>query len=361
VVLAVGCSRELPPVEAAAGASGDTAPVGAVSRVHAVAVEAMSLVEPVIGTGTLAAEKTTDVGARVSGIVERVHVRVGDLVREGDPLFALRSEDFRIRERQASFAAKLAVAEAAKSARDLARIAELQGRGVASDEQLDAARTASEIAAARSGAAESALAMARQDLADCVVRAPYPGAITKRYVDEGAMLSAQMGKSPGVQIMKTDLVAAIVQLPELQLPRVALGMPASVQVDGAAAAFDSYVAVLNPRVDSVTRAFEVRIPIENPALALRPGLFARAEIRPPPRDLLAVPHASLLGPESARHVFALVQGRAQQRAVQVRELDATRAEVLSGLAAGEQVLVGPELGSLREGTPVAPELASADR
>jgi RND family efflux transporter MFP subunit len=330
-------------------------------RVRAIAVETLSLVEPVIGTGTLAAEKTTDVGARVSGIVERVHVRVGDLVSEGDPLFALRSADFRIRERQAAYAAKLAEAEAAKSARDLARIEELHGRGVASEEQLDAARTASEIAAARRGAADSALAMARQDLADCVVRAPYPGAITKRYVDEGAMLAAQMGQSPGVQIMKTDLVVAIVQVPELQLPRVSLGLPASVQVDGAQAVFESHVAVLNPRVDPATRAFEVRLPIENREFALRPGLFARAEIRPPPRELLALPHAALLGSETDRYVFALVQGRAERRAVRVRDLDATRVEVQEGAAAGERVLVGAELGRLRDGSAVAAELASADR
>jgi len=349
---ALACSEAQPP---AVSAAAPALPVSVAS------VEREAIVEPVIGTGTLTAEKTTELGPRVSGIVEAVHVRVGDRVEEGQPLFRLRQADYQIRAREAEFAARLAAAEAEKSGRDLARIQELQGRGVASDEQLDAARTGFEIASARRGAAESALARARQDLADTVVRAPYPGAITRRYVDEGAMLSSQMRTSPVVQIMKTDLVVAILQLPELQLPRISLGTPARVRVDGADASFDTAVAVLNPRIDPVTRAFEVRLPIQNPGLALRPGLFARAELLPAPREALTLTRAALLGSEGQRHVFALQEGRAARRELRVRELDARRVEVLEGLAAGEQVLTGPNLGALRDGSAVSIELASAHR
>ncbi len=352
-VVAAGCGESLPPVA--------TAPPAAPVAISVAQVEQAELVEPVIGTGTLAAEKTTDLGATVSGIVESVHVRVGDQVAAGDPLFTLRRADYQIRAREAEFAAKLSAAEAEKSRRDLARIEELQGRGVASDEQLDSARTGFEIASARRGAAESALAMARQNLADTVVRAPYSGAITRRYVDEGAMLSSQMNANPVIQIMKTDLVVAIVQIPELQLPRVSLGTPARVFVDGAAQSYDTSVAVLNPRVDAATRAFEVRLPIPNSDLALRPGLFARAELLPAARAALTLPRAALLGPESERFVFALLDGRAVRRAVRVRDLDARRLEVLEGLAAGDSVLLGPNLGALHDGSAVSVELASAHR
>lgn len=350
---ALGCGDELPPVEAA--------PASPPVPISVAQVAQAALVEPVIGTGTLAAEKTTDLGARVSGIVEQVHVRVGDQVAEGDRLFTLRRADHQIRALGAEYAARLSAAEAEKSRRDLARIQELHGRGVASDEQLDAARTSFEIASARRGAADSELAMARQNLADTVVRAPYAGAITRRYLDEGAMLSAQMNASPVIQIMKTDLVVAIVQIPELQLPRVSLGTPARVHVDGAAQSYDTSVAVLNARVDPATRAFEVRLPIRNEDLALRPGLFARAELLPPPRELLTLPRAALLGSESERFVFALAERRAARRAVRVRDLDALRVEVIEGLAAGDSVLIGPNLGALRDGSAVSVELARVDR
>jgi membrane fusion protein (multidrug efflux system) len=175
------------------------------------------------------------------------------------------------------------------------------------------------------------------------------------------MLSSQMNASPVIQIMKTDLVVAIVQLPELQLPRVSLGTPARVHVDGAAQSYDTSVAVLNARVDAATRAFEVRLPIANSDLALRPGLFARAELLPPPRELLALPRSALLGPEGERFVFALAEGRAARRAAGVRDLDARRVELQHGLAAGEAVLVGPNLGALRDGSAVSLELASAHR
>ena len=154
-------------------------------------------------------------------------------------------------------------------------------QNVASDERLDAVRTACEMAAAQREQAEAGLAQARQNLADTTVRAPYRGVITRRFVDEGAMLSTMMTAGNAVvQIMKMDIVVAIVQLPELHLARVHVGTPGVVRVDGIERSYESHVAILNDRVDSVSRAFEVRLAIENADYALKPGLFAELELRP---------------------------------------------------------------------------------
>ena len=328
------------------------------------AVEARreSVVEPVFGTGTIAAHKTTEIGPRVDGIIEEIHVRVGDRVEAGDPLFRTREVDYRIRLQEAEYARRLARAEAEKTERDERRIETLHARGVASEERLDEVRTADEMAAARVGAAETALARARQELEDTLVRAPYRGVITRRYVDEGAMMRTMMSSnSPVVQIMKTDVVVAIVQIPEVQLPRVSVGTRARVGVDGTGGVYDGEVAVLNDRVDPVSRAFEVRIPIANPELVIKPGLFCRAEIFPEARDALVLERRAVLGSERDRFVYMAEDGKASRRPIGARELDATRVEVTSGLEPGDLVLAGPNLPRVREGTPVAVEVAHADR
>ena len=321
-----------------------------------------AIVEPVLGTGTITADKTTDVGPRVSGIIDTIHVAVGDRVEEGDPLFRTRPTDYEIRVREAESAARLSRANAQKAERDLERIRTLHGQNVASDERLDAVRTAYEMAAAQRDQAEAGLSQARQNLADTTVRAPYRGVITRRFVDEGAMLSTMMTVGNAVvQIMKMDVVAAIVQLPELQLARVHVGTPGVVRVDGIERSYETQVTILNDRVDHVSRAFEVRLAIENDDYALKPGLFAEVELHPEPREATLIARSALLGGEGSTYVFVLSDGHAARRPVRIRELDAERVEVVAGLAPGEHVLLGPNLTQLADGSPVVTEVPHADR
>ena len=326
------------------------------------AIAKESVVEEIVGTGTLAAHKTTDVGPRVSGIIDEIHVKVGDRVEAGEVLFHTRDDDYAIRVRQARAQARLALAESQKLERDLRRIEKLHAQGVASEGRLDEVRTGYETAVARHESAEAGLAEARQNLADTIVKAPYPGVITRRYVDEGAMMSTIMSANAKVvQIMKIDVVAAIVQVPEIHLSRIRLGTPGRLTVDGVEETFESEIYILNDRVDHRSRAVEVRLPIRNPDHRLKPGLFVRAELIPEPREVLVVPRTSVLGPSGARHVFVDDGGVARRRDVTVRELDTRRMEVVEGLALGEGVLGGPNLPRIADGVEIAIELAHADR
>jgi RND family efflux transporter MFP subunit len=320
------------------------------------------VVQEIVGTGTIAAHKTTNMGPRVSGIIDEILVKVGDRVEAGDVLFHTRDDDYEIRARQARAQARLAMAEVEKMGRDLRRIEKLHAEGVASEGRLDEVRTAFETASARRESAEAGLAEARQNLADATVRAPYPGVITHRYVDEGAMMSTIMSaNSQVVQIMKIDIVAAIIQVPEIHLSRIQVGTPGRVRVDGMGGVFESEVYILNDRVDHKSRAVEVRLPIRNPDYSLKPGLFARAELIPEPREVVVVPRGSVLGPSGARYVFVDEGGVARRRDVTVSELDTRRMEVVDGLAPGDGVLGGPNLPRVSDGTAIAIELAHADR
>lgn len=320
------------------------------------------IVEPLFGTGTIAAHKTTDVGPRVAGIIDVIHVAVGDRVEANAPLFHTRSVDYEIQVRDAEAALRLARANAEKAQRDIERMQVLHEQNVASVERLDAVRTAYETASAQLGQAEARLAQARQNLADTVVRAPYRGVITRRYVDEGAMLSVVMTTGNAVlQIMKVDVVAAIVQLPEQHLARVHLGTPGVVRVESIEREYEAKVAILNDRVDAASRAFEVRLPIENPDYELKPGLFVELELRPEPREATLLRRGAVQGSEDSPWVYVFENGKAAVRRIQLREFDAARVEILEGLAPGERVLVGPSLSQLADGAPVVLEVPHADR
>jgi len=164
-----------------------------------------------------------------------------------------------------------------------------------------------------------------------------------------------------VELMQTDVVVAIIQIPEVDLPRVNLGTPARVSIDGVAREYESFVEILNDRVDAASRAFEVRLRIANADLAIKPGLFARAELKPEPREATLLDRRAVLGTEGHRYVFVAVDGKAERRTLRTRELDAEHVEVLEGLAPGDRVLAGPNLSLIADGTLVSVQLADADR
>jgi RND family efflux transporter MFP subunit len=321
-----------------------------------------TLVEPIFGTGTIEADRTTVIGPRVSGVVDEIYVDVGDRVEADEPLFRTRPALFEVAVAESEATARLARIEAQKAHRDWERVTRLRDRGVASVERLDEIRTAFEMAEARRDQAVAALERARQNLDDTVVRAPYAGVITERYVDEGAMMSTALSSSAQVvELTKLDTVVAIVEIPDRDLPRVRAGMGARVAVDGTGETYETAVEVVNDRVDPVSRVFEVRLRIPNPERRIKPGLFARADLLPEPRPTVTLDRRALIRGPDALHVFVDRAGMAERRAVIVSDLDAVRVEVLEGLAGGERVLVGPNLSRLREGAPIAPEVADAHR
>lgn len=317
------------------------------------------VVEPIFGTGTIVADKTTELGPLVPGVIETIHVQEGDAVEAGQPLFTTREVDYRIGREEATHAARLAEAQAEKAKRDLERAGQLRTQGVASQGHLDDAHTAHEIATAQSDVARAALARARQNLADTSVRAPYAGVITRRYVDEGVRMGGMAGPGAVVQLMKVDVVEAVVQVPELHVGALHEGMKARVRLDGTGGVFDATVGRVNPKADPASRAIEVRIPIQNPEGALRPGLFAKAELSPTPRPARVIERSAVLGAGERRYVYQAVDGSARRRSVKVRELDALRVEILEGLEEGERAIAGPNLPNVAEGAPVMVEVARA--
>lgn len=343
-----------------AGCSGDaqvsdtgsqTAPVPVV----VVPVAAQPLDEPIWATGTLEADKQVDIGPRVDGIIDQVFVDVGDRVAAGDELFRTRDSEYRIRVREAEHALELGAAEARKAAHELERAEALFRQNIVSIEAIEAIRTARDTARARLGQAETALARGRQDLDDTRVRAPFAGSVTRRFVDEGVMLRTMLSSgSAVVQLMKLDQIVAVARLPDVHLARVRAGTPARLHVDGFEQAFEGRVEVVSDRVDPSSRTLEVRVPIPNPELALKPGLFAKLEIRPEPRHALVIERRALRGHAPDEYVLVAENGRAARRNVAVRNLDAQHVEVLSGLDVGAQLLVARPGEPLDEGTPFVP-------
>lgn len=315
-------------------------------------VEQINLLEPILTTGTIHADQTTNISPIVSGLVEKVLVEVGDRVKKDQPLFQLRQTDILLRVRQLEHSLTLAQAEFRNVEKDLKTNLGLKKRGAVSQEVLDNTRTHHEIAGAQLGIAEAQLAQAQQNLADTTGKAPFDGVITQREINIGSYIRNMPGaRSTALQIQKIDTVEAIVTVPDIYLNRIHLGTSVRVFVDGLGKFYDSEIHIINDRVDYQSRTLEIRIRLSNDEYEIKPGLFVRAEIYPERRSALVLPRRAIRG-SSSPYVFVNNHGFAKKVFVSTRELDTSRIEVYAGIEPGTDVLIGRNLAQITPGTAI---------
>lgn len=337
----------------ASSAQGSLAPAITISTTN---VSQRTLAKTVTTTGAVFAQKTTDIGPLVDGTIESVFVQVGDRVEKGDPLFRTRPDNYQISFKEHESGLALAESELENARRELERSQTLRSEGVISQNRLDNAQTQFEVARAKFGMARASFDRAKQDLEDTLVRAPFRGTITRRDIDEGTYMSSRsMGPSSGssvVQIQAIDTVSIVVLVPELDVANVKLNARAQIFIDGIDQTINAKVDAINDRIDTESRSFEVRFYVKNPNYVIKPGLFARAEIQTPVREIAVIDRSAVLGLQNDRHVFVNDNGTAKRVTVTTRDLTLDILELVSGLDVGDEVLVGPNLGRLYDGAPI---------
>ncbi len=326
-------------------------------------------------TGTVRAQTSMTVASRISGYVRDVKAQTGDSVREGQVLITLDARDLDVTSKHAEAARdeiRLAVPEAdtavtaASANLDLAqvtagRMRELFQKKSISNQEMDeataklkAAQAGFEMAKARRAQLNSRLATAEQDIASAgvarsyaEVAAPFAGIVVARSVEPGNLA---MQGAPLLTIERAGLYRLEVSVDESRLSQIRAGQAVSVSLDGIERQIQSRVAVVVPAVDSASRTYTVKIDL--PAIReLRSGQFGRAGFQVAERNLLAIPTAALVTHGQLQTVFVAGNGIARTRLITTGERAQDRIEVLSGLAAGERIVV-PIPSGLSDGTPV---------
>lgn len=349
------------------GCGGESAPVpgSTTAAPHAPAVKTWSVQsidrrQTISATGTMAAKRSSNIGALTEGVIEKVYVRVGDRVKAGDPLFQTRPATYERLVREAEAAVKLADAQVLQAQRNFNRATDLASSNAGSKAKREDAETQLKIAEATRDQSVAALETAKQNLDDTTVKAPFDGVVTDRMVDEGVYLTNRfsMGaQSAVIQLMEANVVAAILRVPESALERLRLGLRGRLFISGSKEPLDSEIIILNDKVDFQSRTAEFRMAVLNADYRIKPGQFVRAEVDTDPITVLAMPRAALRGSPSERYVFVSVEGRAERRPVTVVDLDLETVAVVQGLAAGDVVIDGAAPGIV-EGAPVTVEVSN---
>lgn len=276
------------------------------------AVELGDLRETVTATGTLQPLDSVEVGAEVTGRVVKVHVDVNDLVKEGQVLVEIDTEQLtarveessaQLRSAQASLQnAKAGVREAEAAA---ARTRELHKRGLASDKELEAAEATLErskaqvsSATAQVTVASAGLKSSNTSLAKAIIRSPIDGIVLARSVEQGQTVTAGF-QTPVLLTLARDLrnMELRVDIDEADVGKVKEQQRATFVVDAyPKRKFESSVVRLGnlPKAGTTVVTYEAELTVDNADLLLKPGMTATATIITHEKTgVLTVPNAAL--------------------------------------------------------------------
>jgi RND family efflux transporter MFP subunit len=254
--------------------------------------------------------------------------RVDQLVREGAATSSLADETLSRLE-----AARAAADEAEADFRSAtAEIAVARARIV----QAEADRAAADAGVAVAKAARQAID-ARVGFARIV--APFDGVIVQRAIDTGFLTEPGGAGTALFEVARVDVMTAVVGVPEADAVLIQPGDRAEVRLVAGGTVLPARVSRTSDRLDPSNRTLRVEIDLPNPDQTLRAGLFAHALIVAEERAAPAtLPVTAILGvPGSKPAVFVIEGGKARRREVTLGISDASHVEILSGLAAGDQV------------------------
>jgi membrane fusion protein (multidrug efflux system) len=317
-VLISACNQ----ADSAPGAPGDGMPPSPVEVVIAVQD---TVVETLNATGQIEAEQAIELRPDVEGRITEILVSEGRTVAAGAPLFKIDDAELR---------AQVARAEAD---RDLARQAldrtqQLLAQDASTRQELERAEATS-----RSTQASLDLLAVRLDRS--TVRAPFAGVVGRRLVSIGDYVNSA---SRLLTLQTYDPQRAVFQVPERYAEQLALNQRVGFRVAALPGQeFTGIVDFVDPVVQLPARTIMVKARVHNPRRALQAGMFIEARLATAVRpNAVVIPEDAVLSLQGANVVWVVADGKAVRREAALGVRTRGFVEVLDGIAAGEQVVVG---------------------
>jgi RND family efflux transporter MFP subunit len=348
-------------------------------RVRVETIRSVNIPEMIQVNGELFAEEQATLSAKVPGRITKLNVDLGSQVQKNDVIAELETADYDFRLKQAEAMveqtrARLGLAsgspdrvnppdtaivrQAAAGLREAtllhANSTRLFDQGVISKVDFERAGVALQAAQARHQAAveevynllaqlterRAQVELARQQLADTVIRAPFAGAITRRTTAIGEYLPVNAGIAV---LVRQNPMRIRLSVPERLASRVRIGQTVEVRIETAGRTRSGQVVRLSPSIEAQNRSLLVEGELPNEDGALRSGSFIEGMITVDRNARgIAVPSSCVLSFAGVDRVFVVESGKLAERVIKPgRALDSSKVQVLEGLKPGDALVLDP--------------------
>jgi len=315
--------------------------------------------------GTVKAKTIAVLSSQATGTIISVLVREGDPVSRGQSLVEIDDRNLRaelqsaqagVEEANRAIGAAESAVNAARGQRELAaatfkRYEPLVAKGSVTPQEFDEVNAKFKIAGAelerteetlraqraRKKQAEAKVFSAQTRLSFTRVTAPFDGVVTAKTAEIGAFASPG---SPLMTIEQRDPYRLEVQVGESRLAGLKLGMKTSVEIDAFKKELTGKIGEIVPAADPQSHTFTIKIDLPTDLL-LRTGLYGKARFLTGQKELVMVPATALVEKGQLRGVYAVDdRGAVRLRFVTTGKHYGDHTEILSGLTAGERIVVG---------------------
>ena len=239
-----------------------------------------------------------------------------------------------------------------------------QGKDLAAEAQVEAGKSRLKVANSQLAVAKSKLAHDQALYDYSRITAPFSGVVTQRYANLGALVQAGTSSNtqatPLVRLSEENLFRLVIPVPESYVRYVKIGDPVTVRVPSLNRDFPGKIARFSIDVGDATRTMHTEVDVSNPQGLLIPGVYAEATLALDRKgDALVVPLQAITQEGDHASVLLVDQSdKIQSRQISLGIEDQEDAEVVSGLVAGDRVVIS-DRGGLRTGETVRPRITEA--
>ncbi len=291
-------------------------------------------------TGALVPAREARLRAEVSGRVLSTLAEAGQRVSAGTVL--ARIDDAGIGDDVLSARSNLTTAQltATQADRELERARTLAAAGAIATRDVETAERAALQAGAALAEAKARLASREKALGNTIVRAPFDGVVSERQVNGGDIVSPG---TPMFTVVDPSSLRLEGSVPAEAAGRVLVGSTVDFAVNGYAGRdFAGVVSRVNPVADPVTRQVRIIATLPNQSGSLVGGLFAEGRVATESHEGVVVPETAVDQRSVMPFVVRLRSGVVERVEVElgVRDGARERLEILSGIAAGDTLLLG---------------------
>jgi multidrug efflux system membrane fusion protein len=331
-------------------------------RTAAVATGAVPVVLDAVGT--VEADQSVAVRAEVSGVLQKIAFREGDMVKAGQLLFQIDPgvPQAEVDKAHANLARDQAAANEAQA--QAQRLQSLASREFVTQQEYAQAMAQEQAAIATVRADQAALKSVQLQLAYSRITSPIAGRAGILNIKPGNLVSAT-STTPLVTINATRPVMVSFNVPQQQLQAIreqqgkhALAVEVRLDAKGEVLAKGT-LAFIDNAVDTLTGTIRMKARIPNQNEIIWPGeLVSLRLVLGVQQDALIIPESAIQLGQNGSYVYALVDGKAHMQSVKVARQVGTQIVIAEGLDAGQQVILSPP-NTLRPDSPV--ELAGAKK
>ena len=327
----------------------------------------VTVVEPTVGT--VVANSTVQITARVSGQLLSASFKEGQIVRAGDLLFQIDPKPFVAALEQARAQLAKDSAQLFSARNDQKRYAALFAQNAASSQQRDQAAAAAKGLAATVASDRAALDVARLNLGYTEIRSPIDGKTGPILIQPGNLIAVN-GASPLVLVNQIQPLKVSFSLPQSDLPQIqarASEHALSLTINLHGARLTAPVDFVGNEVDDKTGTIELRATFDNRDQRLVPGQMIDVAVALNSlKNATVVPRDAVNDGPNGRYVFVVTPNNiAVMRPVNVLFDDGTNIAVSGGVKRGDNVIIdgqlrvvpGKEVGITRPGVKRATKTA----